>query len=185
MKSNIRRVQLGETNCVHNVSLDENCTECDNEVAIDPFEKYTQYAKELRGDDKKHDKGKLMWDLLPWKQVEKIVDILTFGASKYGPNQWQTVEDGKDRYFAAMMRHITAWWGGERNDPESGKHHLAHAGCCLLFLMWLDDREPVMIKCIKCWEKTDHSLVGKPEIGEAWQCNVCGHLSDEAINGRT
>ncbi len=34
-----------------------------------------------------------------------------------------------------MCRHIFAWWGGEDKDPETGFSHLAHAGCCLLFLM--------------------------------------------------
>ena len=95
----------------------------------------------MRGDEKKKDHGKAMWDLLPYRQVEKIVEVLTFGASKYGPNQWQDVEDGKNRYFAAMMRHLTAWWGGETMDKESGRSHLSHAACCLLFLMWLDDKE--------------------------------------------
>jgi hypothetical protein len=38
------------------------------------------------------------------------------------------------------MRHVHAWRAGETKDPESGLHHLAHAGCCLLFMLWLDDR---------------------------------------------
>lgn len=95
----------------------------------------------MRGDDAKKDHGKPMWDLLPFNQVKQIVEVLTFGASKYGPNKWQAVEDGRNRYFAALMRHLTAWLDGEKLDPESGKHHLAHAGCCLLFLMWLDDKD--------------------------------------------
>ena len=93
-----------------------------------------------RGDDKKHDKGKPMWDLLPWTSVKQIVDVMTFGANKYGSNTWQGINDGKNRYFAALMRHLIAWRRGERIDPESGIHHLAHAGCCLLFMMWLDDK---------------------------------------------
>lgn len=36
------------------------------------------------------------------------------------------------------MRHLTAWWGGEKSDPESGEHHLAHLGCCVIFLLWFD-----------------------------------------------
>jgi hypothetical protein len=93
----------------------------------------------MRGDEQKKDYGKPMWDLLPYGQLSHIVNVLTFGAEKYGPHQWQKVENAKDRYFAAMMRHLTAWWEGERADPESGMPHLAHAGCCLLFLMWGDD----------------------------------------------
>jgi hypothetical protein len=33
-----------------------------------------------------------------------------------------------------MQRHLWAWKEGEQNDPESGKNHLAHALCCLMFL---------------------------------------------------
>jgi len=91
-----------------------------------------------RGDELKRDNGKPMWDLLPFGPIRMIVDVLTFGAEKYGPEQWQDVPDAKRRYFAAMMRHIDAWWSGEIFDEESGQHHLAHAGCCLLFLLWID-----------------------------------------------
>ena len=95
----------------------------------------------MRGDSSKKDHGKLLWDLLPYKQVEEIVDVITFGAEKYEPYGWQKVPDAKNRYFAALMRHLTAWWEGEKIDPESGKSHLAHAGCCLLFLMWFDKKQ--------------------------------------------
>lgn len=92
----------------------------------------------MRGDSMKQDNGKPMWDLLPFGPVGEIVKVLTFGAEKYGPENWRMVPDAKNRYFAALMRHITAWWDGEMVDPESGLHHLAHAGCCLLFLTWFD-----------------------------------------------
>ncbi|MCU7521636.1 MAG: hypothetical protein HF312_15575 [Ignavibacteria bacterium] len=86
---------------------------------------------------KKYDAGKDRWDLLPFAQVRQIVKVLTFGAAKYEPNNWQGVE--KERYIAAAFRHLTAWIDGERCDPESGIHHLAHAACNLLFLLWQDD----------------------------------------------
>jgi hypothetical protein len=92
-----------------------------------------------RGDEKKRDHGKPMWDLLPLEQVEHIVDVLTFGAQKYGPHQWRNVDDAEDRYFAALMRHLVAWRSGRTYDEESSLKHLGHAGCCLLFLMWLED----------------------------------------------
>jgi len=89
----------------------------------------------------KYDAGKSRWDLLPIQEVEEIVKALTFGAGKYSDNNWQTVENGKERYFAAMMRHIVAYRGGEVLDPESGLSHLAHAGCCMLFLSYIERHE--------------------------------------------
>lgn len=86
----------------------------------------------------KFDSDKERWDLLPLAPVKMIVHILTFGARKYAPNNWQKVDNPIERYYAAMMRHIVSWREGEKLDPESGKHHLAHAGCCLLFLLWFE-----------------------------------------------
>lgn len=84
----------------------------------------------------KHDQGKTEWTLLPWKSLKEIVDVLTFGKIKYSRDNWKNVEP--DRYKDALLRHIFAWLEGEKLDPESGKHHLAHAGCCLLFLLWFE-----------------------------------------------
>jgi len=98
------------------------------------FSQKADYS-DIRGDDKKFDGGKLMWDLLMWNGVKEIVRILTFGAEKYGAYSWKEVEGSRERYYAALLRHITAWFMGEENDPESGCHHLAHAGCNLLFLL--------------------------------------------------
>ena len=87
----------------------------------------------------KHDTGKRRWTLLPWRELGEVVDVLGFGAQKYpSPNNWQSVENARERYSDAALRHVQAWLGGERRDPETGKSHLAHAVCCLLFLMWFD-----------------------------------------------
>ncbi len=86
----------------------------------------------------KHDAGKPRWGLLPTKALGAIVGVLTFGAQKYAPGNWRRVEKARDRYYDALLRHLTAWHEGEVTDPESGMHHLAHAGCCLLFLLELD-----------------------------------------------
>jgi len=89
----------------------------------------------------KNDSGKDRWDLLPWEEVREIVQVLTHGAQKYSPFGWREVPHGRERYFAALLRHLVAWWQGRDRDPESGLRHLAHAGCCLLFLMSLDRRD--------------------------------------------
>lgn len=88
---------------------------------------------------RKDDHDKMQWDLLPWNEVEEIVDVLTFGAKKYSAWNWLKVPNGKSRYFAAAMRHLMAYWKGELKDPESGISHIAHAQCCLLFLAYKEN----------------------------------------------
>ena len=83
----------------------------------------------------KHDQEKLRYDLLPWKPIEAVVRVLQLGAVKYSEHNWKKVEGWRWRYFNAALRHLVAWWCGEQLDPECGEHHLAHAMCCLLFIM--------------------------------------------------
>jgi hypothetical protein len=82
----------------------------------------------------KHDQGKVRFDLFPPKAIEAISEILTLGANKYAAGNWVRAPNW-GRYYAALQRHLLAWWGGESNDAESGCSHLAHAGCCLVFLL--------------------------------------------------
>jgi hypothetical protein len=82
----------------------------------------------------KNDNGKDRWDLLPMVATLEVVKVLTVGAKKY--EDWNWLKGKKySAYYAASQRHLTAWWGGEELDPETDKHHLAHAICCLLFLL--------------------------------------------------
>lgn len=91
----------------------------------------------------KHDSGKrqwwFMWQFLP--ELEQVVDILDYGNKKYpaddGSN-WRKVDNAKNRYTSAAMRHWSAWLGGEKVDAETGKSHLAHMITNLLFLMWFE-----------------------------------------------
>lgn len=89
----------------------------------------------------KSDRGKPRWELLPWYEVGQVVDVLTHGANIYAVDNWKHVEPLKERYTGAAMRHFTAWAQGEKIDPDSGFHHLAHAICCLLFLLWGDNQK--------------------------------------------
>lgn len=84
---------------------------------------------------RKDDAGKNRLDLLPPHALWEIGQALTFGAKKYGDENWRKVADAKARYTAALFRHIVKWMCGERNDADSGLHHLAHAGACVLFLL--------------------------------------------------
>lgn len=83
---------------------------------------------------RKDDAGKEAWHLLPTDAVRSIVKVLTFGAVKYAPRNWEKGMNWS-RPYSALHRHVTAWFEGERLDPETGLPHLAHAGCCILFLL--------------------------------------------------
>lgn len=83
----------------------------------------------------KFDQGKPQWRLVPFGAMTEVVDVLTYGANKYSPDNWKYVNDAKNRYIDAGFRHFVAYANGEKNDPESGHSHLAHAMCCLLFLL--------------------------------------------------
>ncbi len=89
----------------------------------------------------KLDEGKPDWSLMPMDILTEVVKVLTFGKIKYQRDNWQQVSDAKNRYFSALCRHIAAWQGGDKNDEDSGLPHLAHACCCLIFLMWFDKNE--------------------------------------------
>lgn len=92
------------------------------------------------GAGKKDDGGKVRWDLVFWEPIVEYAKVLTFGAKKYAANSWQDVDNGEERYFAALIRHLVAWREGERYDEDSGLHHLGHALCNLCFLFWFDKR---------------------------------------------
>lgn len=82
----------------------------------------------------KHDQGKTPLELLAFDALEEIGKVLAFGKAKYAPRNW---ENGMDwgRVYGALLRHLFAWWRGQENDPETGLSHLAHAGCCVMFLL--------------------------------------------------
>lgn len=89
----------------------------------------------------KYDFAKPKWSLLPWDEVEDVVKVLTFGAKKYAPDNWKFVDDADNRYMDATLRHLVAYRQGERRDAESGESHIAHALCCLLFMLWHDKHD--------------------------------------------
>jgi len=84
----------------------------------------------------KQDNEKLMMNLLPFESLEAVAEVLTFGAKKYSPDNWKYVNDGMERYEAALLRHLTAHKKGEIIDPDSQCTHLACMACSALFLVW-------------------------------------------------
>lgn len=134
------------TTCMHiNASTDsDTCRSCG---AWNDWENWTACptAAEVRAQQKeepawKQDGGKPRMDLIAPEMLTATANVLAFGAAKYAERNW---EKGMSwgRCFGAMMRHMWAWWGGEKADPETGFSHLHHAACCLMFLIAYEERK--------------------------------------------
>ena len=80
-------------------------------------------------------KGAPRPDLVPAIAMAEVERVLAYGAQRYGADNWREVPHARKRYFAAAMRHLIAWWLGEKADRDTGISHLAHVGCCVLFLL--------------------------------------------------
>lgn len=81
---------------------------------------------------------KPMWELLPMQEIEDLVKVYTYGAKKYKPDGWQNLENGFERYRAALMRHIMLYLNGERYDKESGLQHLSQVVWNAVAMLWYD-----------------------------------------------
>lgn len=111
---------------------------------------------------KKFDEGKLRYDLMPPEALDGTIKVMTFGAKKYSDRNW---EKGLlySRVFAALMRHMWAWWRGEDLDEETGLNHLHHAACCITFLQTFVERNQKGID--------DRTSAPEPKPGEWHKCN--------------
>ena len=85
---------------------------------------------------KKNDDGKLKYHLIPYEVLEELAKVLTFGAEKYGENNWQKLEDFDNRYYSARCRHEAAIRSGEKMDPESKLLHASHVLTGAAFAVW-------------------------------------------------
>jgi len=92
----------------------------------------------------KYDAEKPPMDLIDRRAMEQLANVLAFGAKKYAAHNWRSGIQ-YSRLTAAALRHIHAFNDGETFDPESGLPHIAHAMCCLMFILGqpgteMDDR---------------------------------------------
>jgi hypothetical protein len=79
----------------------------------------------------KHDLDKPDLSLLPYEFLAGVAQAMMFGEKKYGRYNFMG-GIAWHRIGAAGARHLFKWLGGEDLDPESGLHHLCHAGACVL-----------------------------------------------------
>lgn len=94
--------------------------------------------------------GKPKLHLIPPTAMVIESVVMELGAKKYGQYNWRVTDVRATVYLDAAYRHLTKWFDGEENDPESGVSHLAHARACLGILIdagatghLMDDRPPV------------------------------------------
>jgi len=110
------------------------------------FGEFPAITEKPTGSALKFDQDKLPLHLLSTEAMNQTAAVLAFGAQKYAEHNWRKGFVWS-RPLSAAMRHITAFNNGEDKDPESGLSHLAHAACCIMFLLefektskHLDDR---------------------------------------------
>lgn len=60
------------------------------------------------------------------KALEAVAEVGTFGMRKYTRAGWESVENGVDRYTAALLRHLLREHY-EAEDIDSGLLHASHA----------------------------------------------------------
>lgn len=91
--------------------------------------------------DLKFDDGKPRPSLLPAKALLAVCEVLEFGAKKYEAHSWQNVQNARQRYTDALLRHQLAVQNGEHYDSETGLPHSYHVACNALFVAHFDALE--------------------------------------------
>lgn len=93
-----------------------------------------------RGSGARFNSNKTKWSLMPLYLLKEVVDVWEYGAQKYAAWNWAKGMPWSVPY-ECIMRHMFRWyWLGERNDPESGKHHLAHVICNVMMLLHFETK---------------------------------------------
>lgn len=88
------------------------------------------------GDGLRFNQGKLRYDLVHPKAHADMVDVLTYGATKYDSRNWENGFSWSS-VIASLKRHLAAIEAGEDYDigeGGSGKLHIANLACNAHFL---------------------------------------------------
>lgn len=81
------------------------------------------------------------YDLIPVAPLAHVARVYGKGAEKYADRNWELGYDWSLSY-AALQRHVNAFWGGEWADPETGCPHLASVVFHAFALMEFFDTHP-------------------------------------------
>lgn len=83
------------------------------------------------------------FDLIPVEPLTMLARQYGWGAEKYEDRNWEKGFEFSKSY-AALQRHVNAFWAGEDTDPESGLPHLAAAAWHAFALMEFGTTHPEM-----------------------------------------
>jgi len=149
----------------------------------------------------RYDFGKLRLDLIPYDTIEKVAEVFTHGAIKYGEGNWRKGFDWS-RIYGSLFRHLFKAFRGEDIDEDSGCLHLAMAAWgCLVLMNYLkegigkDDREVDIkldefeLKCYKDIEKQEKLFIqinskllekkSKPNVKSKDDINLMNDILDK------
>jgi hypothetical protein len=90
---------------------------------------------DAKGSGARYNGGKPDYSLIPLDTLEGEVRVWMYGEKKYARFNWQKGMKWSVP-FACILRHLSAWQGGQDTDPESGLPHLAHIACNLRMLTY-------------------------------------------------
>lgn len=132
MRSNIAACRVGlignddtRDHCIGSFSVVLFLADCERRWQMSDFVKW--------------DEGKApFFELCTYRRdvLENEARVLKLGADRYGRDNWHKANsaEGKERYTAALMRHVFALLHGEFIDPDSGLPHTAHIRVNAAFL---------------------------------------------------
>ena len=105
-----------------------------HDIAVAAGRRETMSASAPAAAGLRYDTGKVRLDLLPPEWEWALGQVMTAGALKYEPRNW---EKGMawSKVLGPMRRHIVTWLAGETYDAETGCHHLAMVAWNALALM--------------------------------------------------
>lgn len=134
----------------------------------------------------RYNEGKPRWDLVPMDALQEIVEIYSYGASKYAPRNWEKGMPWMGCY-ASLMRHLSDWvrgidfdgTPGQADETHSGRLTMAHVAWNAIALLTfqlrgigLDDR-PI----------AETSPAGSPNLSRIDQESLISEVIDDLMNG--
>ena len=93
-------------------------------MASHPIERFSGGAR--RSDRKPR------FDLIPFEFLEAVAEVLTHGASTYGPYNWKR---GRKDFFLDAWNHAFVHLEKFKEGDKS-EDHLAHLACNVAFMIW-------------------------------------------------